>query len=183
MRVRPGKNQRKILLLLAAGAALALSGSPRTAFRVLRYAGKEWKAIDEEALQDSIRRLYQSKLIDAKDHPDGSTTITLTKDGKKKTLTYKLDEMRIKRPEAWDRKWRLIIFDIPEKHRRIRDALRRQLNGLGCFELQKSVFVHPFECRDEIDFLIESYQARPFVRFVVAEDIDNALHLKQKFRI
>ena len=182
-RLKIGPNQKKILLLLQAGAILALSGSPRTAFRVLKHVSREWKKIEGEALHDSIRRLYQSKLIDARDHPDGSTTITLTAGGKQRCVTYRLDEMRIERPETWDRKWRVILFDIPEKRRRIRDALRHHLRRLGCYELQKSVFVHPFECRDEIDFIIEFFQARPFVRFIIAEEIDNALHLKQKFRV
>lgn len=176
-------NQRKILLLLQAGVVLALSGSPRTAFRVLKYVRREWQKIDAEALRDSIRRLYQSRLIDARDHPDGSTTIVLTGEGKQRCLTYRLDDMNIKPPKAWDKKWRVILFDIPEKRRKVRDALRHHLQRLGCYELQKSVFVHPFECRDEIDFIIEFFQARPFVRFIVAEDIDNALHLKQRFRI
>lgn len=178
-----GKTQRRILLLLEAGAALALSGSPRQFFRVLDAAHREWRRIEEAALRDSIRRLYQSRLIDARDHRDGSTTVVLTGAGKKKVLTYKIDEMKIKRPARWDGKWRVILFDVPERHRKIRDALRSHLRQLGCRELQKSVFVHPFECGEEIDFLIEFYQARPFVRFIVADQIDTALHLRAKFRI
>ncbi len=182
-RVRIGSTQRKILLLLEAGLVLAISGSPRTAFRVLRYVEHEWRKIDAEALRESIRRLYRSRLIDARDHPDGSTTIILTDAGKKKVLTHKLGEISIKKPKTWDRKWRVITFDIPERHRKVRDALRHHLRQIGCVEFQKSVFVHPFDCRDEVDFLIEFFQARPFVRFILAEDIDTALHLKQKFHL
>ena len=178
-----GKNQRKILLLLQTGAALALSASPRTSFRILNLAVKEWKKINKYALCESIRRLHSSKLIDARDAPDGSTNIILNEDGKRKCLQYKIDEMEIKKPKIWDQKWRVILFDVPEERRKIRDALRNHLRQLGCYEFQKSVFVHPFECKDEIDFLIEFYHARPFVRFITAEHVDNALHLKQKFHI
>ena len=178
-----GVNQKRVLLLLEAGIALALSGSPRTYFRIVRHARREWNAINRKALHGAIRKLYTSRLIDARDNPDGSTTIVLTDAGKRRVLRYKIDEMKIERPQAWDRKWRIILFDIPEKHRRIRDALRDHLRQLGCSELQKSAFVHPFECRSEIDFLIEFYQARPFVRFIVADEIDTAPHLKRKFRL
>ena len=178
-----GKHQRKILLLLEAGVALSLSGSPRTCFRIIRECGRELRRIEARALREAIRKLYENKLVDARDNPDGSTTITLTQEGKYKALTYKLDAMEIKRPASWDKKWRVILFDIPEKRRKLRDALRRHFRELGCYELQKSVFVHPFECRDEIDFLIEFYHTRPFVRFLVAEHIDNARHLEQKFRL
>lgn len=181
--MKVGSTQRKILLRLEAGMALALSDSPRRFFKILGYAQREWRRINQAALRDSIRRLYQSRLIDSRDHPDGSTTIVLTEAGRQKALGYKIDEMKIRRPKTWDKKWRIILFDIPEKRRKIRDALRRHFRELGCHEFQKSVFVHPYECHDEIDFLIEFYQARPFVRFIVAEEIDTALYLKHKFRI
>jgi hypothetical protein len=42
--------------------------------------------------------------------------------------------------------------------------------------------VHPFNCRDEINFLIELYNIRPFVRYLVIESADNDLHLKHIFR-
>lgn len=180
---RVGAAQRKALLLLEAGVALAFAGSPRTSFRIMRHVAREWRAIDRAVLRSAIQRLYQSKLIDTRDHPDGTTTIILTEEGKQRCLTYRIDEMSVQRPKSWDRKWRLILFDIPEKRRAIRDALRHHLRRLGCHELQRSVFVHPFDCRDEVEFLIEFYQARPFVRFAIADDIDNALHLKQKFKI
>lgn len=180
---RIGANQRKILLLLQAGVALALAGFPRTSFQILRQVRREWQKINSRALHDSIRRLYQSKLVDARDHPDGSMTLVLSEEGKRRCLTYRIDDLAISKPKQWDRKWRIILFDVPERRRKIRDALRHHLRRLGCRELQKSAFVHPFECRDEIDFLIEFFQARPFVRFIVAEDIDNALHLRQKFHL
>ena len=63
--------------------------------------------------------------------------------------------MRINKPKKWDRKWRIILFDIPEKIRKARDVFRYHLNQLGFYEFQKSVFVHPYNCKDEIDYLIE----------------------------
>lgn len=178
-----GKNQRKILLMLQAGIALALSGSPKAYFWVLKKARREWERINDEALRESIRALYRSKLVDARDHPDGSVTMVLSENGRKRAMLYNISEMKISKPEQWDKKWRIILFDIPEKIKKARDALRHSLLSLGCHEYQKSVFVHPFECRDEIDFVIEFYQVRPFVRFIVADYLDNALHIKQKFRL
>src|SRR3990167_2211250 len=66
--------------------------------------------------------------------------------------------------EKWDKKWRVVIFDIPEKSRMARDALRRKLKELEFRELQKSVFVHPYECKKEIDFIIEFFNLRHYVR-------------------
>lgn len=43
----------------------------------------------------------------------------------------------------WDRKWRLILFDIPEKERSKRRKLTRSLAEAGCGCLQGSVWILP----------------------------------------
>lgn len=178
-----GTVQRRILLLLMGGLALGISGSPRRYFRILKMMGREWKKIERQALQRAIASLYQSKLVSCKDNSDGSVAIVLTEKGKERALTYKLDKMIIPKPDRWDGKWRLVIFDVPESEKRVRDALRRQLKQLDFCELQKSVFVHPFPCFNEVEFWVEFYQARPYVRQIIAEWIDNELHLKKNFNL
>lgn len=176
-----GANQQKIILLLYGGLALGLSASPGRYFRILRMIGKEWKQIDRYALHEAIRGLYRSKLIEEKVAKDGSITLVLSEGGRKKALTYKLDEMTVNKPKLWDKKWRVVIFDIPEDLKKVREAMREHLKRLGFVYLQKSVFVHPFPCADQIEFLIEFYRARPYIRQILAEKIDNELHLKRKF--
>ena len=176
-----GTTSQKILLLLLAGAALGFSHSPSRARRVIKAVSDDWKNIDRRELYRSIRRLYESQLVHYREHQDGSISLVLSDQGHTRALRYKLDEMVVQRPTAWDNKWRVVLFDIPEKKKQLRDALRFRLRQLGFIEFQKSVFVHPFECRDEIDFVVEFYQARPFVRMIEAVSIDNELHLKKKF--
>ncbi len=178
-----GETQKKILLLLMGGLALGLSGSPVRSFKILKEIGKEWREIEKRNLKRAIRTLYQSRLIKEKENSDGTITMVLTDKGKEKALIYNLDEMVIKKPKQWDGKWRIVLFDIPEKMRKIRDAFRHHLNQLEFYEFQKSVFVHPFDCRDEIDYLIEFYNARKFIRFIIAESLDNELHLKTHFKL
>lgn len=176
-----GTAQQKILLLLLGGLALGLSGSPRRYFWILKTIRKEWHGIDRRALYRAIRGLYHSKLLEEKRNPNGSITLTLSEDGRKKALTYKLDEMKILRPKIWDKKWRLVVFDVPERHKELRDILRKRLRQLDFYELQKSVFIHPFPCNDEIEYIIEFYNVRPYVRQLLAEWVDNELHLKTNF--
>lgn len=176
-----GTVQRKLLLLLVGGLALGLSGSPVGFFRILRMIGREWEEIERQALRRAIRDLYASKLITTRDNADGSVTITLTQTGRKKALTYQLETMRIPTPRQWDGRWRLVIFDIPEKQKKARDALRYHLKRMGLRELQKSVFIIPYPCADEIDFLIEFFQLRRHVRQLTITSIDNELHLRKLF--
>lgn len=183
MSKRLGDTQRKILLLLLGGLALGLSGSPKSYFHILKTIGKEWKNINKYALKRTIKNLYKSKLIGEKQNPDGTITITLTDKGKEKALTYDLEKMEIKKPKQWDKKWRVVLFDIPENRKKIREILRFHLKKLRFYEFQKSVFVYPYDCKDEIDYLIEFYDIRKFVRFIIADSIDNEMHLKEHFNL
>ena len=107
--------------------------------------------------------------------------MVLTDKGKKKVATFNIDNMEIKKSKAWDKKWRMVIFDIPEKHKPAREVLRETLKRLGFYEYQKSVLVHPYECQNEIDFIIEYFELRLYVRFVTAVSLDNEIHLRKIF--
>ena len=74
-----------------------------------------------------------------------------------------------------------MTFDIPEKIKKVREALRYHLKNLGFKELHRSVFVFPYECRNEIEYIVEFYNARRFIRYIEAYYIDNELDLKHKF--
>jgi len=178
-----GSTTQKILLLLLSGTAIAFSYSPSRAKRIFRATASEWRDINRRESWRAICRLYESKLIFYQEEKDGAIRIVLNREGKQVALRYKIDELSIRKPQHWDRRWRVILFDIPETKRPLRDSLRHQLRRLGLVEFQKSVFVHPYDCRDEIDFIIELYNARRYVRFIEAVNIDNELHLKRKFRL
>ncbi len=177
-----GEISRTILMLLLGGFALGLSGSPRRYALILRQLKKEFCRIQYEAAAEAVRKLYRSKLVDYHEDREGTITLFLTEQGKQRAISAKLDQLSIPKPQQWDGKWRLVMFDIPERFKRARDALRMQLKQLGFLEFQRSVFVHPFECRDEADFIIEFYQVRPWVRYATAEAIDVDPHLRLKFR-
>ena len=180
---RLGTTQRKILLLLLAGLALGLTRSHKKHWWILKQIPKEWEKINRQDLERAINSLYTSHLIEEKDNKDGTTTLILSENGKQRALRFNIDEMEIKKPVHWDKKWRIIMFDIPEKLRRLRDSLRLHFKEIGLIELQKSVFVFPYPCSDEIEFILEFYNARKYVRFVLAEKVDNQLHLMKKFNL
>jgi DNA-binding transcriptional regulator PaaX len=174
--------QKKIFLLLLGGIALGLTISPKGQLRIFKELSRDWRKINREHLKQEIRNLYRSKLISTKQNEDGTFTLKLTERGKLKALTYRFDDMKITKKE-WDGQWRIVVFDIPEEQRNARDALRIKLRGLGFHELQKSVFVFPYECKDEIDFIIEFFEVRPYVRYGILRFIDNELHLRDIFHL
>lgn len=178
---RLGANQQKILLLLFAGVGLSLARTPKQYCKVIKSTHREWQKINSRTLKQAIVSLYKSKLVSEKENKDGSVSIILTDNGKKKALTYNLDTMQIKKPASWDGKWRMVLFDIPEKQKKVREALREILKNLEFCEFQKSVFIHPYECQNELDYIIELFQLRPHVRVITVTKLDNELHLKKIF--
>lgn len=161
--------------------ALGLSGSPAQYFKIIKATGGAWKDIEKRALHRAIRNLYRSKLVNIEEKSDETLILTINEKGREKILKYKLHEMKIPQMSKWDKKWRMVVFDIPEPKKKVRDIFRFHLKKLDFLEFQKSIFIHPFECKNEIDFLIEFYNIRPHVRFIIAEEIDNQLHLKKHF--
>src|SRR3989344_3329762 len=127
---RIGKTQQKIISLLLGGLAIGLSGSPRTALRVIKEIGREWEWIYRRALDQAIERLYRSNLVEAYECPDGKVTLVLSDSGKQRALLYNIETMQLKRPARWDGYWRAVLFDIPEKRRAARDAFLAHLTDL-----------------------------------------------------
>ncbi|MBI2052106.1 MAG: hypothetical protein HYT38_00300 [Candidatus Sungbacteria bacterium] len=180
---RLGPNQQKVLLLLFAGVGLSLARTPRRYFKVITGTRQEWQNINYRVLNNTIKGLYKSKLIREHENPDGSLTMILTERGKKKAITFNIDNMEIKKPKVWDKKWRMVLFDIPEKYKPIREVLRETLKRLGFYEYQKSVLAYPYPCQDEIDYIIEYFNMRPYVRIITVSALDNELHLKKLFEL
>jgi len=178
-----GSVNKKVLLLLSGGLALSLTRRPDSYFRIVKGISKEWKKINERSLRESIRKLYQSKVIDCKENNDGTIRFVLTEAGKKKVLLYDLDKLEINKPPKWDGLWRMVIFDIPEDKKPARMAIASKLKELGFYPVQKSVFIHPYECKNEIDFVVELFDIAPYVRFLRVKDIDIELDLKNKFHL
>ncbi len=121
---RMGNLKKKVLLLLLAGLALGLTRSPKKHWWILKQIPKEWKKENRQALERAINSLYASHLVREKHNKDGTTTLILSENGKQKALRFNIDKIEIKKPIKWDRKWRIVMFDIPERLRRLRDSLR-----------------------------------------------------------
>lgn len=145
---------KEILLKLAvAGCFVIAVTSPFFLTNFLKhYFGDKLR---RTAWQRSVRlkELSKKKIVSFKEMPNGSVRIELTHKGKIIIRQYKLDELKLNPPKKWDRKWRVIIYDIPHRFKKARDGFREKLKQLGLYQLQKSVWVSPYDCLAEIEFL------------------------------
>ncbi|HBI34481.1 MAG TPA: hypothetical protein DEA43_00960 [Candidatus Moranbacteria bacterium] len=180
---RPGVVQKKILLALLGGVALGVSSSPRQYFSTLRKLKKEWVKINPQNFNRSIKSLSKEKLISEIELPDGSFKLTLTEKGKKQARVLNIfgKSIDFKKPKKWDGKWRVVMFDIPEKDRLFRDVLRNHLKDLKFRKLQHSVFVSPYPFEKPILELVALYSAEKFVRVITAQKLDNGKYLEKMF--
>jgi len=66
----------------------------------------------------------------------------------------------------------MVIFDIPEEKRWIRNQFRRDLQMLGYQKLQKSVWLCPYDVLKETQVLIKQYSIEPHVRLLLVEEME-----------
>ena len=178
-----GPTQKKILLLLLGGMALSCTRSPKMQWKIIKGVHENWKDLSRQSAERAVAGLYESKLLKAMENADGTTTLILSDEGKKRALTYRIRYARIKPTGPWDKKWRIVLYDIPEDEREARDAFREHITQLGLRKFQHSAGIYPFDCKNEIDFFIELLDIRKYVRFVVADSIDDEANWKLKFKL
>lgn len=169
-----------ILGALAVGGILAVVAIAPNSLQMLKLFGLGKKKYKTRSVYQALRRLKEQKLVEIKE-TEKETLISITENGKKRLLKYNFDEMAIKRPKHWDKKWRIVSFDIPEKRRVAREALRNKLRDLGFIMLQKSLFILPFPCKDEVDFVTEVFQIQKYVTYFEATSINVENKLKLDF--
>lgn len=176
-----GPTQKKVLLLLLGGVGLSLAGSPKKYFGVIKSVADEWRKVNENSLKRAIKTLYQSRLIETREHENGSMTVILSENGKRKALSYNMDTMVVKKASKWDGKWRMVMFDIPDKRKPEREVLRSLLKQLGFVKYQESAFIIPYKCKNEVDYVVEFYNLRPHVRLLEVGSFDDDLVFKKHF--
>ena len=129
----------------------------------------------------TIRELERQNRVIIDYKKNGSITVKITKKGMTRALTYKLDTFSLEKPKKWDKKWRVIIFDIPIQLNKVRDVFRERLKQLGLLMIQKSVFISPYSCFDEVEFLRELYHIPDTILYILAEKVEGEERLRERF--
>ena len=176
---------RKILKGLATGTAITLIlFSSRVAKRIIRDIKHELKDknLKKKYLMRKFYYLRERELVSFVEKGD-EIEIVITEKGRRSVLKYDIEMMKIDRPKRWDGKWRLVFFDIPESKKKARDALVFKLRDLGFVKFNNSVWVFPYECRKEVDFISEFFDVAKYVHYAVASDITNEQALMSVFKI
>ncbi len=143
---------RDILRWVAIVGVVAISASSPYFIRNLLRAWSRGKRYKQKSVETAFQRLRKKGLIivEKKNH---EYHVSLTESGKKKTELLHIDSLAITTPKKWDGNWRVLLFDVEQAQRWKRDVLRGFLRRLGFVQFQKSVWVHPYDCKTEVELL------------------------------
>jgi len=146
------------------------------------FVSSSWKKYKKKEIRDGFKNLKRLKFVQQKKQYDGSTIISLSEKGKLRALNIRFRLLNNKK-EYWDKKWRMVAFDIPNTHRKGRDAIRYRLRLGGFYELQESMFIYPYNCEKEIRDFVVLFKIEKYVRFALLDFIDGQDSLIQLFKL
>jgi len=174
---------KDVFLWLAIGGAVVIAAtSPYFGVNLVRAFSKR-KRYKQKKVYDTFSRLRNEGCIEIhkKNH---QIYISLTEKGRKRAGIYQINDLSIKQLKKWDRNWRLILFDIEEFKRTKRDAFRGILKNLGIKPIQQSVWMYPYECRDEINLLRDFFGLKQReLRYVVTNSIGDDSEWRKEFNL
>jgi CRISPR-associated endonuclease Cas2 len=175
--------------ILYAGTIAIAATSPQFGCRIipkiiqhLAWKRKRNKS-DEKRFYNSFYLLRKKGLLQM-DYRGQQLYISLTEDGKKHIRENQIDYLEIKKPQLWDHNWRVIIFDIKEKQRLKREALRGKLKELGLFKLQDSVWVCPYDFQKEVSILRNFFGlGKNEMKIIIASNIEDDGDVRKHFKL
>ena len=163
-------------------AALAMAAP--NALQLLKHVDPDWvsKRDPRRRLRETISRMKRKGLVEFKMH-NGRNLPRLTKKGEDEARRVALGETIIKKPLRWDRKWRIVIFDIPEKRKGLRERVRKLVSNMGFFRLQDSVWVFPYDCEEIVALLKLDLKIGRELIYFIADAIEFDTPLRQHFKL
>lgn len=169
-------NFSKETLLRLAGMGVILivaATSPFFLNSVIRSYFKDKSKKERYKRADKLREFEKRKLITFTELENGKIRIELTKRGQKLVREYNLEDMKLIKPKKWDGIWRIVAYDIPTHQRKASNAFREKLKSLGLFPAQRSIWISPYDCLAEMEFLASVFEI----------DIDQCLYYLEAHKI
>ncbi len=129
-----------------------------------------------ESIANSKKKLINKGLLEYK-----NKKLRVTQKGKIQLFKEGLYQEAKKKNKKWDGKWRVLIFDIPEKIRFVRDHIRIALLNIGFMRLQDSVWIYPYDCEDLITLLKADMEVGKDVLYMIVEELEYDKPVREYF--
>lgn len=171
---------RTVLAMVGLGGILLVGAMAPNIFSAFSRFSTS-RDFNERQVRRSVYYLRRKGLVKFLKKSNGVCEIKITKKGEIKLAEFSIENMKIVRPDRWDGKWRVVIFDVPERLRGARDAMRRRLKELGLYQLQQSVFAYPYEVTNEILFVGAFFEIERHIEILTVENMLDDVHLRRHF--
>lgn len=177
---------KEVLALLGKGAVLtAAILAPKSAKALLPLVQESpdyqaWKRYNLSYLARTLRRLEKDKQVEIVDE-NGQEVIRLSENGNRRVIKYSLDMLQIEKPKKWDRRWRVVIYDIPTENKSFSEIIREILRTLGFVKIQESVYLCPYPCFKQIEFIRGYYFQSGNILYMTVERIEHDQIYKDYF--
>ena len=127
LEIQSKKKQRRVNLkkyVLASVSTAGIIAVAAVAPNVLGAMGKlgilPYRRQKELIKRSRDRLIHQGLLV----YDNGF--LKLTTKGERVLQVLERKQYQIKKPRCWDKKWRVLIFDIPEKRKSLREQIRKR---------------------------------------------------------
>ena len=145
--------KRRILFTLAFLFDVYKELSPRS------FYGKLYSPLyQEETITQTLSRMAKVGEIEKKLYK-GQIVLHISARGE--SILNEDINLQLLSKKSWDGLWRIVIFDIVEKERYVRDSLRRKLRSLGFALWQESVYITPHSVVEEMNEFFEEKNLFP----------------------
>jgi len=181
---RKKSNLQKIILgTIATAGILSVALVAPNAIQILKSFGidKKLKNFKYDANR-SLSRLLSLGLV-VFIEKDEKKYLKLTEKGKLKLIRLEKFNFKLKKPRKWDKKWRIVIFDIPQIRKLQREKLRFTLKQIGFVKLQHSVWVYPYDCEELITLLKLDFKIGKEILYIIADKVENDKILRGYFKL
>jgi len=179
---RWGTFQKAMLIATLAGVMVATGAAPSpTLFRKYFRRYKKGARFNYQA-KTALGRLAAKSMVTFEEHTDGERYARITEKGKR-VLLMETKRVFMKKKKKWDRRWRVVIFDISERRKRIRDRLRQFMSSYGFVRLQDSVWIYPHDCEDLIALAKADFRIGADVLYMTVERLERDKYLREHFNL
>ncbi len=171
--------KRIVLATIATTALLGIALVAPNALQMLKIFDERDKQKYGYKINTKLNSLIQSGFLKFKEGKLGNKYLELTPKGRLELLKYQ--KTAFKKPKRWDGIWRVVIFDIPKNKDRMRDIIRFHLKKIGFIQLQKSVWVFPYNCEEIILLLKTNFKFGKEVLYMKVKSIENDKAIRKHF--
>lgn len=121
----------------------------------------------------AVRELKRQGLLTT--HSSGGVTkLSLTSKGLQRLQKITIDSIGIQKPKTWDKKWRIILFDVPVRYNKQRHSFTNHLKEMGFVSFRRSAWIIPYPCFDQVKEIAEYYNVSRYLTMIEFSKIDQA---------